>query len=154
MKSIIPSFVLFAGALLAGTSFAEEPRHLLVAKFTLARFEKVGLTEQQRAEFNRLSAQLRKEIDALRKQAGISKEVMARRDEVHRNLKGLKLKEDAYWKRLKTDADLTQAQLDAFAGTASRYQEFKRAALALLSDEQRSKLPKPGSLAKKKSSGR
>lgn len=117
-------------------SSAEEPKHLLVAKFALKRLEKAELTDQQKAAFNKLSGDLRKEIDALRKEVGIDKEVMGRRDKAHQKLKTLKLEKSEYWSRLQSDASLNDAQLQAFKTTAEKFTEFKAAVNAFLTKEQ------------------
>ena len=129
-------------ALPPATLAADEPKHLLVAKFTLQRLEKVNLTPEQKTAFNSLSAQLRKDVDALRAKVGIDKEVMGRRDEAHRALKGLKLEDAEYWKRLQADASLSDDQLAAFKTTQEKFQVFKREANALLTDEQKALLKK------------
>ncbi|MEM7600207.1 MAG: hypothetical protein AAF357_02190 [Verrucomicrobiota bacterium] len=116
---------------------ADEPRHLLVAEFLLQRFEPANLTPAQRSEFNRLSGDLRTEIDQLRAEAGIDKAVMSRRDEAHQKLKVQKLEEEVYWTSLRAEANLSDSQLAAFRTTSERYEIFKSAATALLSDEQR-----------------
>ena len=121
---------------------SEEPKHLLVAKFTLQRLEKVDLTNQQLAAFNELSTQLRHEIDALRSKVGIGKEVMARRDEAHRALKELKLEDEDYWKRLQAKAKLTDDQLRVFKTTADKFRIFKTNVNALLTDDQEELLKK------------
>lgn len=125
---------------LSNSSFAEEVRHLLVAKFALQRLEPAGLTDEQEAKFNKLSADLRAEIDTLRSEVGIDKVVMARRDEAHRELKGLKLDEVEYWSRLQEMAALNEAQLAAFKLTQEKFDTFKNAVNGLLTVEQKKRV--------------
>jgi hypothetical protein len=123
-------------------SDSAEVKHLYVAKLMLKRMEAVNLTDDQTASFNRLSADLRKRIDGLRARAGITKEIVQRRDEVYSQLKKSKVKGDELWSQLQKKANLTDAQRDVFKETQEQYGVFKKDAIKILTDEQRSQLPK------------
>ena len=123
-------------------SDSAEVKHLYVAKLLLKRMEAVKLTDDQTASFNRLSADLRKRIDGMRARAGITKEIVQRRDEVYSQLKKSKVKGDELWSQLQKKANLTDAQRDVFKETQEQYGVFKKDAIKILTDEQRSQLPK------------
>ncbi|GAB5560499.1 MAG: hypothetical protein SynsKO_21460 [Synoicihabitans sp.] len=123
---------------------AEEVRNLVVTKFVLARLEPANLSEQQLHAYHALAAKLRVEVAKLRREAAIDKEVIDRRDKSHRQLRDLKLDKDEYWTRLSVDAKFTPNQLDAFQVTEKLVNDFKRDAMALLTDEQRQELKKLG----------
>jgi|GEM_PF-6965983 len=137
------SLVLLLLALFAAPLYAEEVKHLLVAKFLLARLETANLTPMQQTQFDKLSGTLRQEVEALRKEAGIDKEVMARRDEAHRALRGLKLDDDIYWGRLKKQAELNDPQWQAFKTTQEKFAAFKAEVNKMLTKEQRAAQKRP-----------
>lgn len=124
---------------------AEEPavKHLFVAKLLLRRLEAVDLTSTQLKQFNQLSRELRQEIDEQRERVGITKETIKARDEAFSQAKKEGLRNDALWAAVQASAKLTDAQRDVFRDTQTRYAEFKQAALAILTAEQRQALPKP-----------
>ena len=135
--------LLLALLLLPIASLGEESvRHLFVAKNLLKRFEAVGLSAQQQTAFNQLSGALRKKVDVLRSEAGISKQTITQRDEAHRVLKGQKLPEADYWKQLQNKAQLDTKQLAGFQETQRLYRVFKTDAMALLNEEQRKHIRK------------
>ena len=120
----------------------ETVNHLFVAKLLLRKMDSVNPTAAQRQAFNRLSADLRMRIDEMRAEVGITKEVIKRRDEAYGKLKKTKLSGDELWNTLQKEAHLTAAQRDVFRETQEQYAEFRTAALALLTAEQRERLPK------------
>ncbi|MEM1067801.1 MAG: hypothetical protein AAGI63_02815 [Planctomycetota bacterium] len=120
-----------------------EVKHLFVAKLLLRRMEAVDLTPTQLAAFNELSKELRSQIDTMRAEVGIDKEAIKRRDEVYSELKKTSLSGDAFWAELQNQGGFTDGQRDVFRQTQERYTKFKTEAIALLSKEQKARLPKP-----------
>ncbi|MEM7602517.1 MAG: hypothetical protein AAF357_14005 [Verrucomicrobiota bacterium] len=124
--------------------FAAEPRKLLVTKFVLEKLEQADLTEDQLDAYGTLCHDLRLKVHSLREEVGISKEVIDARDKSHRELKGLSLSEEGYWKRLQAEADLSDEQVAAFQMTGELYAKFKVDANGLLTDEQKKRLRASG----------
>ena len=119
-----------------------EVNHLYVAKLWLRKLKNVELTEKQRTKFNQMSADLRARIDALRSKAGITQQLIKRRDEVYSQLKKTSLTGDQLWKTLQEEAGLTDTQRDAFRETLRQNKQFRSDVLKLLTPEQRAKFAK------------
>ena len=120
----------------------EPVHHLFVAKLLLRRFRNAELTDQQLTAFNRMSRDLRRRVDKIRKDAGITKSMIKRRDKVFAELKKSELTGDDLWHTLQEKAQFTDAQRDAFRRTHEANKQFRTDALKLLTDAQRAKLVK------------
>ena len=120
----------------------EPVKHLFVAKLLLRRFESLALTDQQVSEFNDMSRELRARIDKMRSEAGITKSMIKRRDEVFAELKKTDLSGSELWNTLQEKTQITDEQREAFRKTHEANKKFRANALRLLTKEQHAEFVK------------
>lgn len=107
----------------------------------LKQLEEVGLTEEQVAKAKELGKAAAAKMKELRDSAGISNELTKKRAEVMKAMKesGKKGKELAA--AINKEAGFSDAQAAALVKVNKLRTEFRAAVVALLSDEQKAKLP-------------
>ncbi|MEM6692560.1 MAG: hypothetical protein AAF664_24235, partial [Planctomycetota bacterium] len=115
------------------------PRHLLVTKRFEEYFEELGLSKQQRQEFDRLVLAHRRSVQALRERVGIDKAMVKLRDEVFSKGRSKGLVNRDLWAFVQTEAHFSDQQTEAFRVTLEWHDQFKSEAMHLLTQSQRSR---------------
>ncbi|MGB7347093.1 MAG: hypothetical protein WBD20_22910 [Pirellulaceae bacterium] len=107
----------------------------------IKQLEPVGLTEEQTTKIKELAKASAAADKALREEAGLTPELMKKRAEAQKELKdsGKKGKEMAA--AVNEASGATEAQAAAFAKLNESRMKFQRAAMALLTDEQKANVP-------------
>ena len=125
-----------------------------VANSVLKQLAKVELTEEQKTKIKELAKKSATEMKAAREEAGITPELMKKRAAALKEVResGEKKKMADALVEVNKKIGLTEEQVAAFQKTSSARAELVKSAIALLSDEQKEKLPK-GMLRAKKRGG-
>ncbi|MEM7144726.1 MAG: Spy/CpxP family protein refolding chaperone [Verrucomicrobiota bacterium] len=123
----------------------EEPnkKNLYNVVLLMRRLEPINLTDEQSAQISTLNNQVIEEVHTIRENAGITKELILKRDEVYQELvKNGSVKADDFIPHLAERLNLTEAQAKAFADTVTAKSKYKQNVMAVLTDDQKAQLKK------------
>lgn len=140
MKTILT--ILFA-ITFSVSSFAQKKasERLYMAKFLLIQLQPVALTDVQLQQIEEISEATHQRILQIRADAGITKEVMHRRDKVWNRLRDSgELPRSALAAETAKQANLTEKEAAGFEASAELKIEFTKSVMALLTKEQKAKL--------------
>ena len=143
--SIAVLFVLWGtgiSTVVAQQKASATPQQLLITKRTQQKFELLGASDQQMVQLKKIGVAHRRAIADLRAKAGITKELIKRRDEAFAAAKQLNLKDDELWNRVQQQARLTDRQTEAFRLTLIQHQQYRTNALKILTAKQRTEFRK------------
>ena len=112
----------------------------------LKKLEPVGLTDEQVAKIKELGMAVQKEVKAARESAGITQEIQKKLAEAQKSMKekGSELKGAERMAAIHKAAGLTEDQAAALKKSNMARQELTKKAMALLTDEQKSKVKGAG----------
>lgn len=113
------------------------------AKLLERRLEKVNLSQSQWNQFYDLSEVFKSDLLQLRKEYGIS-DLIKKRDKVHRQIIKERISKDLYYDELQERMGITAHQTEGFKKTVPLKNTYKKAVMALLSKEQKTKFSKTG----------
>ncbi|OYP31039.1 hypothetical protein [Rhodopirellula sp. MGV] len=110
----------------------------------MKQLEKAELTEEQQAKLKELAKKANAEMQTLRKEAGLTPELMKKRAEAQKEIKesGEVKKPAELFAEANKQAGLNEKQAAALKKANDVRAELLKKAVAMLSDEQKSKLPK------------
>ncbi|MCA9138536.1 MAG: hypothetical protein KDB00_17315 [Planctomycetales bacterium] len=108
----------------------------------LKQLKDAELTDEQTAKIQELAKKSMAEMRAIRKEAGITPEIMKKRTEAQKELKDSGKKPAEMFAAVNEKAGLNEAQIAAIKKTDASRAALLKDAVALLSDEQKAKLPK------------
>ncbi len=108
----------------------------------LNQLKDAGLTDEQKTKIEALAKKSMEGMRAARKEAGITPELMKKRAEAAKALKESGKSPAEIAEAADKEAGLTEAQVVAFKKANAARSELLKAAVALLSDEQKANLPK------------
>ncbi|MEZ6088618.1 MAG: hypothetical protein R3C05_11435 [Pirellulaceae bacterium] len=143
-------FSLVIMALLISPAIAEEkekkgkknrPQRSAAAQI-LKQLEPVGLTEEQTAKVNAIFKAADEEMKQIRTEAGITPELMKKRAEVAKSMADSDLKGKERAAAIDKEAGMNEAQAAAMAKLNTLRTKLMKETIALLSAEQKEKLPK------------
>lgn len=103
----------------------------------LKQLEVVGLTDEQKSKIAELGAA----VTAARKEAGITPEIQKKLAEAQKSMKDSELKGKERMAAIQKAAGLTEAQAAALKKSNELRMKMHKEVFALLSDEQKAKLP-------------
>jgi Spy/CpxP family protein refolding chaperone len=112
-----------------------------VAKMLIKQLEPVGLTEEQTAKITELGKVTATQLDEIRKSAGITPELNKKFMEARKSLRASGKKGKELIAAINEEAGLTEDQAAAMKKINQAQMEFQQKAVALLTDEQKEKLP-------------
>lgn len=101
----------------------------------------VGLTEDQVAKIKELGANVSKEMKSLRETAGITPELMKKRTAAVKAMKESDKKGKELQAAINKEAGFTEAHAEAIKKVNAARMKFQKDVVALLTDEQKEKLP-------------
>ena len=107
----------------------------------LKQLEPAKLTDEQLAKVKEMAKEATEKMAALRKDAGITPELMKKRTAIAKKMQGSDLKAKERTAAINKEAGLTEAQAAVFQQTNQSRVEFQRKIFAMLSDEQKAALP-------------
>ena len=113
-----------------------------VATQLLKQLEPVGLTDEQVTKIKELGKVAVAKMKEIRDKAGITAEVTKKRAAATKSLKDSDKKGKELQAAINKEAGLTEAQAAAWVNQSEYRMKFQRDVVALLSDEQKEKLPK------------
>ena len=120
----------------------------------MGQLKDVGLTDEQKTKIEELAKKMAEEAKKLRDDAGLSADVMKKRTEVMKKLKESGKSQKELLEAANKEAGLTEAQASALKKANGLRTEMLKGAVALLTDEQKEKLPERLTrLAKQKKRG-
>jgi hypothetical protein len=107
----------------------------------LKQLEKVGLTDEQIAKTKELGKAAAAEMKAIRDEAGITQELTKKRTEVQKSMKDSDKKGKDLVAAINKEAGFSEAQAASLVKANAVRMKFQRDVVALLTDEQKAKLP-------------
>lgn len=111
------------------------------AVLLIKQLEPVGLTAEQTAKIKELGVKATKEMKEIRDAAGITPELTKKRAEVQKSMKDSELKRKELIAAINEKAGFSEAHAAALVKANAVRMKFQRDVIALLSDEQKEKLP-------------
>lgn len=124
-----------------------------VASTVLKQLQDVELTDEQKTKIQELAKKSMTDMRAVRKEAGITPELMKKRAEAQKELKAAGTKQSEMFAAVNKKVGMTEAQVAVLKKANESRQALLKQAIALLSDEQKAKLPKRMLQAGKKKPG-
>lgn len=107
----------------------------------MKQLEVVGLTDEQTTKLKELGATADEAMEALRNEAGLTKELVKKRTDAQKELKGSGKKGKELAAAVNEKAGLTEQQAAAFASLNAARMKFHKEVVGMLTDEQKAKLP-------------
>ncbi len=107
----------------------------------IKQLEPVGLTEDQVKKINEMAKASAAEAKKMKEDAGITTELLKKRTEAQKALKESGKKGKEMTAAVNEKAGITAAQAEVFAKLNTSRQKMQRAVIAMLTDDQKSKLP-------------
>lgn len=108
----------------------------------LKQLKDVELTDEQKTQIQALAKKSMGDLQAARKEAGITPEVMKKRAEAMKELRASDKKPADVVKAANEAAGLTESQVAFFKKQTEQRAALLKGAVALLTEEQKAKLPK------------
>lgn len=108
----------------------------------LKQLDAADLTDDQKAKIQELAKKSMTEMRAVRKEAGITPEIMKKRAAAQKELKDSGKNPAELMAAVNEKAGLTEAQAQAIKKSDASRKALLKGAFALLTDEQKEKLPK------------
>ncbi|KAA5544593.1 hypothetical protein FYK55_09775 [Roseiconus nitratireducens] len=112
------------------------------AALVTRQLKDVELTEQQKSKIQSMAKEAMAEMKSIREDAGLTPKLMKQRTEAAKALKDSEKKGDELVKAINEKAGLNEAQAAAFQKLNAVRQKLLKDSVALLTDDQKSKLPK------------
>jgi Spy/CpxP family protein refolding chaperone len=103
--------------------------------------EVVGLTDEQKTKIKEMGKEAGEMTKKLREEGGITNELMKKRSEAQKAVRESGVKGKEMQAAIAEKAGLTEAQVAAFTKLTAARTNFQKAAMALLTDEQKAKVP-------------
>ncbi len=113
-----------------------------VAALITKQLEPVGLTDDQVAKIKELGKKAGEEMKAIQAAAGITPALMKKRAEVQKSMKDSDKKGKELVAAVNEAAGFTAAHAEGLQKANAVKMKFQKSVIALLSDEQKAKLPK------------
>jgi hypothetical protein len=107
----------------------------------LKQLEAVGLTDEQKTKIQELAKKSQSEMRAARTEAGITPEIMKARMEAQKEMRETIKKPAELAAAVNKKLGLNEAQIAAFKKAEANRAAMLKSAIALLSDDQKAKLP-------------
>lgn len=107
----------------------------------LKQLKDVGLTDEQKTKIQALAKKSRAEMLAAREEAGITPELMKKRYAAMKELRESGKKPGEIFAAVNKQLDLNEAQVKALKQANTARTNLLKSAVALLTDEQKAKLP-------------
>ena len=120
---------------------AKGKRGASLAGQLIKQLESVGLTDEQKKKITEMSKEASEASTKLREEAGITQELMKKRAAAQKELKDSGKKGKDLVAAVNEKAGLSETQVAAFTKLNASRTKFQRSAMALLTDEQKAKVP-------------
>ncbi len=111
------------------------------AVLVLKQLEPVGLTEDQIAKIKEIGAASTEKMKSIREEAGLTPEIMKKRAAAQKSLREAGKKGKDLAAAINEEAGLNEAQAAALVKINESRQKFHKDVIAILTDEQKEKLP-------------
>ena len=112
-----------------------------VATQLIKQLADVGLTEEQTTKIQEMGKKATAEMKAIRDEAGFTQEIQKKLAEAQKSMKDTEKKGKERMAAIHEAAGLTEAQIATIKKTSAARLKFQKEVLALLTDEQKGKLP-------------
>ncbi|MDA8744287.1 hypothetical protein N9N28_06630 [Rubripirellula amarantea] len=148
MNNLCRALIFTAAFFSSASAIAEKPGKQLkrqqksnVAKSLLALLEPVGLDDTQTEKITAMGEELDAQTKTLKEDASLTSELLKKRRAAMKSMKDSELKGKERMAAVNEAAGLTEDQAKAFNQSMAKERQFRTSAIALLSDEQKTKLP-------------